>query len=214
MLVSVHVPKCGGTSFRQILYGLFGSRVWFNYEGAFSQAQVRPELVPAGTSVIHGHFLADAFDRAFPDRRLMTWVREPVERVVSNYQHFLRSPDMRDDCCRALHERKLDLRGFADLEWMRNMATRYLANKPVEDFEFIGVTECFEESAELFYRTFGYRRVGSRQRANANPGRTSEFYPISGADRDYILERNQEDRAWYERAVARLANAGKSSMSA
>jgi hypothetical protein len=208
MLISVHVPKCAGTSFRQVLDSLFGAQVWFNYGAIFTQEQARAELVPPGARVIHGHFLADAFDRVIPERRLLTWVRHPVERVVSNYQHFLRSPDMRDDCCRALHERKLSLRGFADLDWMRNLTTRYLAGKPVEDFEFIGITDCFPQSVDRFCRTFGYRRPRQLPCENVNPGRTSELYDISPGDRAFILERNRADLAWYHRAAERMALAG------
>ena len=67
----------------------------------------------------------------FPDRELITWVRHPVERVVSNYYHFLRTPDMRDDCCRALYEGKLSLSQFADLEWMCNASSRYFVGKSI-----------------------------------------------------------------------------------
>jgi hypothetical protein len=204
MIVSVHVPKCAGTSFRQILSSIFGPRLWLNYGTIFSREQARPELVPQGAKVIHGHFMADSFDQMFPGRRLLTWVRHPVERVVSNYHHFLRAPDMRDDCCRALHERKLGLRGFADLEWMRNMTTRYLANKPVADFEFIGITENFQESIEHFCRTFGYRRIGRLPFENTNPGRATEQYAISPRDHAYILERNLTDLAWYDEAALLL----------
>jgi hypothetical protein len=205
MIVSVHVPKCAGTSFKVILKEICGARIWYNYGTIFSRAQARPELVPPGTTFIHGHFLADAFDDLFPDRRLITWVRHPVERLVSNYHHFLRTPDMRDDCCRALHERKLDLRQFADLEWMRNETSRYLANKRVEDFEFIGITERFAESIQLFSEVFGYRDVLKIPRDNINPERIGEHYDLSPEDHAYILERNASDLAWYTRASERLS---------
>jgi hypothetical protein len=161
--------------------------------------------------VIHGHFLADAFDDLFLDRRLVTWVRHPVDRVVSNYQQFLRSPDMRDDCCRAVQERRLSLREFADLEWMRNMTTRYLANKRVVDFEFIGITECFHESIQLFLRTFGFRVPRGLHAGfpyeNVNPDRAAAFSNVSHADRSYILERNRADFAFYNQAAERMAQA-------
>src|ERR1019366_10380322 len=112
MVISVHVPKCAGTSFRRILSGICGARIWFNYGMIFTREQARADLVPEGTSFIHGHFLADAFDDLYPRRRLVTWVRHPVEGLVSNYSHFLRSPGMRDDCCRALHKQGLSLRQF------------------------------------------------------------------------------------------------------
>ena len=205
MIVSIHVPKCAGTSFRRILTEICGARIWFNYGTIFSREQARPELVPPGTRFIHGHFLADAFDGLFPSRRLLTWVRHPVDRLVSNYHHFLRSPDMRDDCCRALHERGLSLRQFADLEWMRNEASRYLAGKPVRDFEFVGIAERFEESVGRFCRSFGFRNPARIPRENLNPERSGGRYDIDPGDVAYIAERNAADLAWYEEAAERLA---------
>jgi|SRR5271165_1919074 len=203
MIVSIHVPKCAGTSFKRVLADICGARIWYNYGTIFSREQARAELVPPGTNFIHGHFIADAFDDLFPRRRLVTWVRHPVERLVSNYQHFLRSPDMRDDCCRAVHERKLSLRQFADLEWMRNETGRYHAGKPVEDFAFIGITERFGESIGRFCRIFGYRDPRRIPRENLNPDRTTELYSLSPEDFAYILERNGADLAWYEQALER-----------
>jgi hypothetical protein len=204
MVVSIHVPKCAGTSFRQVLDELCGDGVWYNYGTVFTRDQARQGLVPAGTQIIHGHFIADSFDDLFPDRRLVTWVRHPVESVVSNYYHFMRSPDMRDDCCRAVQEQRLNLMEFADLEWMRNEATRYLANRPVDDFAFVGISDCFSESIAHFCSVFGFRDVFRIPRANTNPMRTSEHYPISRQEHAHILKRNQADLEWYNRAFDRL----------
>jgi hypothetical protein len=204
MLISVHVPKCAGTSFRHVLHAIYGNAIWYNYGTIFSREQARAELVPAGTKIIHGHFIADSFDAIIPDRRLLTWVRHPVERLVSNYYHCMRAPDMRDDCCRALHERKLSLREFADLDWMRNMTTRYFAGKPVADFHFVGIAEQFEESMQHFSSLLGFRTVMNLPRENINPDRKCDRYSLSAEDRAYILERNAADLAWYEQAVARL----------
>jgi hypothetical protein len=208
MIVSVHVPKCAGTSFRHLVDRIYGATAWYNYGTIFSRDQCRLELVPPGTAFIHGHFIADSFDDIFPERTLITWVRDPVERVVSNYHHFLRSPDMRDDCCRALHEKKLNLREFADLDWMRNMGCRYLANKPVEDFKFAGIAERFAESMQLYCRLFGFSDPDFLPRVNTNPDRKRERYELSPEDRDYILERNMSDIGWYAEALARLERRG------
>jgi Sulfotransferase family len=210
MYISVHVPKCAGTSFRHVLHGIYGAEIWYNYGQVFSREQARIDLIPAGVKLIHGHFLADSFDSILPERQLLTWVRHPVERLVSNYFHFLRAPDMRDDCCRALHEQKLSLREFADLDWMKNMATRYLANKPVSDFQFVGISEYFQESMRLFCRTYGFRTVMVLPRENINPDRKTEFYSLAPEDRAYILERNENDLVWYNEALKRLKEAGNS----
>lgn len=204
MLLSIHVPKCAGTSFRLVIDKIYGKEVWYNYGVIFSRESALPGLIPPGTRIIHGHFLADAFDDLLPMRRYMTWVRHPVERVVSNYYHFLRSPDMRDNCCRLLHEQKLSILQFADLDWMQNEACRYLAKKPIEDFEFVGVSEQFAASIQVFCAKFGAGPVTQYPHVNVNPDRDAERYKLSKEDFSYILERNQADLAWYDQAVLRL----------
>jgi hypothetical protein len=205
MLVSVHVPKCAGTSFRQVLQGLYGSALWLNYGAIFTRSQAHLEAMPQEAACIHGHFFADAFDDLFPHRKLITWVRDPVQRVVSNYHHFLRSPDMRDDCCRALWERRLTLRQFAELEWMRNEIHRYLAETPLTEFAFVGIAERFSESLRVFGASCGWpvsRLPAFRE--NINPARMGAEYPLSRADHDHILELNSIDAALYAQAMAGL----------
>jgi len=204
MLISVHVPKCAGTTFRLLIDQLYGNAVWHNYGIVFTKASARADLIPAGTRLIHGHFLADAFDEVVPSRRYITWVRHPVQRLVSNYYHFLRSPDMRDDCCRQLHERKLSIRQFSDLDWMQNETCRYLAGKPIDEFEFVGVSEKFSQSMRLFCATFGFGNLDEIPRANTNPDKMDGDYALSAEDFAYIADRNRADLALYDEAVLRL----------
>ena len=187
-----------------MLQGLYAERLWLNYGSIFTRSQARGELVPAGTACIHGHFFADAFDDLFPTHELISWVRDPVQRVVSNYHHFLRSPDMRDDCCRALYEQKLSLLDFAQLDWMRNETSRYFAGKSLEQFHFVGVAERFSESLHVFGERFGWPSGMRAPRENVNPARTAPDYRLSRRVHAQLLELNATDAALYEAALARL----------
>jgi len=204
MLISIHIPKCAGTSFRHVLRHVYGDGLWLNYGTIFSRAQAQEHLIPPGSKCIHGHFLADALDDFASDAQRITWLRHPVERVVSNYFHFLRSPDVRDDCCRAIYERGLSLRQFAELDWMRNGATRYLAGKSLGEFAFVGVAERFEESLDVFAKTFGWPQPLPAPVENTNPQRTSLNYELSAEDSNFILALNTADLALYRSAVANL----------
>jgi hypothetical protein len=207
MLISVHIPKCGGMSFQHVLRDLYGKRrLWLNYGTIFDQedARQRAALVPAGVRCLHGHFLSDAFDAIAPEAELVTWLRHPVERVISNYYHLLRQPDPRNGCCQELWARGLRLEQFAALPLMRNEMTRYLAGKPDFAFAFIGVTERFTESLRIFNATFGLSFRGPAPVENVNPHRAGKTYPVTDAVYARLEELNQADLASYRDAVERL----------
>jgi hypothetical protein len=204
MLVSIHVPKCGGSSFQHVLRGIFGKKLWLNY-GAFSEREAaRYDLIPRGTRCVHGHFRADTFDDLVPEPDLVTWLRHPVDRVVSSYCHFQRHPEPANACYRALTEQRLSLEAFAELELMRNEATRYLAGKPLAAFRFVGVMERFADSLRLFGEAFGVRVPAVPPLENVNPERVTEHYPISRPTYDRILALNARDLMLYEGALAGL----------
>jgi hypothetical protein len=207
MLLSVHIPKCGGTSFQQVLRGVYGERrLWLNYGTIFSQedARQRSALMPPGIRCVHGRFLGDAFDEVRPEAEVVTWLRHPVERVISLYHHFLRQPDPHDPSCRALWSKSLRLEDFAALPPRRNEMTRYLAGKPDFAFAFVGVTERFEESLRVFSATFGLGLHGPAPLANVNPRRSLGRYPVADAVRARLEELNRDDLAAYRDAVERL----------
>jgi hypothetical protein len=206
IVISVHIPKCGGTSFQHVLLRLYGKkRVWLNYDPAiFCPTQVRCNLIPPGVRCIHGHFMSDAFDACVPRFELVTWLRHPVERVISNYHHFLRHPDPGDPRCRELLGRGLSLEQFAELDLMRNEMTRYMAGKPVEAFKFIGIMERFEESLKAFGAAVGVPVPAEAPRENVNPYRTTGNYPVSNRTYQRILELNLHDLMTYDLAMAQL----------
>jgi hypothetical protein len=205
VIISVHIPKCGGTSFQHVLQDIFGrGRVWLNYTANLSEGRAPATAIPWRTKCVHGHFLADAFDQAAPAAALITWLRHPVERVVSNYHHFFRHPDPANPTYRELRERNLSLGEFAALPAMRNEATRYLAGKTAGDFRFVGITERFDESLEVFGAAFGVGLPARRPRENVNPERLTESYPLPRGLYDQILAMNLQDFSMYHSAAAEL----------
>jgi hypothetical protein len=152
------------------------------------------------TACIHGHILGYSYAGVFPDHQMITMVRNPVERVVSNYYHFIHHPDFRHPASIQLHANRLTLREFAEIGCMRNEATRYVAGRDPNDFDFVGITEHFEASVRLFTQLLGLKRELPVSRVNINPERSTPAYPISPEDRSHLLELNRADVAWYDRA--------------
>jgi Sulfotransferase family len=221
MILSVHMPKTAGTTFRQILIELYGTAIFFDYldqydfvdpeapsfiarvgrgiRGArFKQLRRLPK---ASDQCIHGHFRASKYLSQYTDVHLITWLRDPVERVASHYYHWLRHPDPYHSLSRKLHAQNLSLEAFAELEPMQNLQFRYLDNVPIERFGFVGVQEHFEE---MLPRFFAFLEVTSVEVKTKNVNQEKALhkrYDMSPETRAHIEALNQKDRAMYTYAL-------------
>ena len=97
MIVSVHIPKTGGVSFRKsVLEPVFGNRLLSDYgdaplshdtanRNARAQSfEPSPEL-PERYDCVHGHFLALKYVSERVPCEFAVWFRDPAQRVVSRY---------------------------------------------------------------------------------------------------------------------------------
>jgi hypothetical protein len=156
-LVSIHIPKSAGTSFRLILQQLYGveavQRLDISRKNGLTLNQKPLELtaLPEGLKVAHGHFTYGEFVDYFgqPEVPVITWLRHPVKRVISQYFfllerfedqviHSRNSPNVFNRLCRSLLE-------FAEQTGNRNLQSRYLSGIEPERLDFIGLVEHFEE---------------------------------------------------------------------
>lgn len=203
MLLSVHIPKTGGVSFRNMLKEFYGPGFVLSYwEVTDAWGRVLPE-VPGTAACVHGHFVAHELADRFPAARLVTWVRDPVERVASSYYHRLREPDPRNYVARMVCEQKLSLLGFAELPEVRNEMAWFMGRKKPSDFAFIGVMEYFEEAMDRFCREFGLppQRI---HRDNCNPARKLAGYSLTQEERSRILTLNEIDAGIYTECLTRF----------
>lgn len=207
-LISVHIPKTGGVSFRNILSARYGADFVQKYWQLTDAAgQVLTE-VPASARCIHGHFVASDLAAQFPASAVVTWVRDPVERVLSSYHYRLREPDWQHPVCWELHEKKLTLTEYAALDLVRNEMTRFMGTMQPADFDFIGIMEDYDEALVRFAAQFNLGRLDVRH-DNVNPARTQPRYAITGEERDVILGLNLGDAALYEECLALWNKSGR-----
>ncbi len=200
-LVSAHIPKTAGVSFRNILSEKYGAGFVQHYWQITDASGAALTSIPASARCIHGHFVASELAAQFPGSAVVTWVRDPVDRVVSSYYYRLRSPDWQHPVCRRLHEEGLSLTDYAALDLMRNEMARFMGTMRPADFDFIGIMEEFEQSLAEFGTRFNLGRLASRH-DNCNPARTELHYPLSPEERDLIRRLNGEDEAIYAECVA------------
>src|SRR4051812_44760915 len=169
-LISIHVPKCGGTSFQSVLGQWFGPGFYPHYAvGRLSQLPQRHEF--KGSICIHGHFNKRrkiGVRDYYPDAdQFITMLRDPFEMAVSRYfygkwlgeNRFIkgkpapiqaRFPDVR-----AYLKREFYLRYFfpseVTLETYEEMFER--------QFVYVGITEDLQTSVEVLARRLGFQPV-------------------------------------------------------
>ena len=215
-LISVHVPKSAGTTFSHILARQYGVGLYMDYGHEPihpALAKKDPEiwrreqaekaaLLPAPTRVIHGHFWAGKYDQIFPGAKKITWLREPVQRLISHYFYFKSHPDLPHPINHRLHEQNLSLLDFARLPALQNVLTRrWLRDTPLSAFDFVGVQEHFAADLAALQRDLGWNPV---EITRENPT-LHEEYERARADAAAFAELEELNRADLELYRAALA---------
>ncbi|HEX8672406.1 MAG TPA: hypothetical protein VF710_10990 [Longimicrobium sp.] len=218
-ILSVHIYKTGGTTFRNLLTELPRTEVVLDY-GDMPLARAAPARrlkntfrtakVYAGVRrrmsrrdrprvFIHGHYVASKYEPLFPSAGLVTWLRDPVERVASHYHFWLRHPNRKHPICQRLIAEKLSLPEFAEVEGMRNVHSRLLGGRNIAEFDFVGITEEYDRSMALFLDLFTHGgEAPAVAPVNQNPEKGGLRYEIDEEARARILACNATDIAIYE----------------
>lgn len=217
-LYFLHIQKTAGTTFRSIVDSYFPNEqicpAYF-----WDEFFEIPEDLRQTYRLYRGHF---SYNLHFHLARLpviITMLRHPLERVISNMLHIGRYPE------HVYHERykSMDLLAFLhSASEMRNLQTRMIAPPPdkdvdiysywdatpgdleralerLEQFEFCGITERFADSVSLLTYTLGWRPVTKIDSLNAAP-ESSKKTPMPQKVIDTIIELNEKDFVLYERA--------------
>ena len=218
MLLSVHVPKTGGTSFFESLQNVYGSRVlrhnndWV--EVATPEAVERrqrhrddligdPELFARRFDAVHGHFSARKYFDVFRNARLVTFVRDPFQHAVSCYEFAVRSDALGHPGHDAFKSRSLSIVEL--IEMYPDHQSMYVDDLPLEAFALVAITERYAESLALFERMAGATIPRHDTRANVNPGRRPDgVYAISRDVRRAVERHRARDIELYRRAAERF----------
>jgi len=111
--VFIHLPKTGGTSFQTALRGLVG-------DDAVSPAFTASNLSEADAerldryAVISGHISMADVTRYFSDRKILTILRNPLERCVSWYYFARTTPPSPDASSDVLAAKRNEIEAFFD----------------------------------------------------------------------------------------------------
>lgn len=154
VVVSIHVPKAGGTTFLHLLKQGFGSdaimednedipanpasRCEMDPEGYF---QSRPREIPSHIRAVHGHFKAGKYD-LIPHAFRLTFLRHPVDNLLSIYHYWRHIPEQPSPLHQYFLREKLDATGLARLPLIRYLYSRtYFGDWDLKKLDFVGFFE-------------------------------------------------------------------------
>src|SRR5262249_29450534 len=135
--------------------------------------------------------------------RFVTWMRDPVERLASHYHFWNRQYNPRT--ARPLHRQVVEeawpFERFYRSPELLNVYTQFLWGFPVAAFDFIGVTEYYDEDFRFFVEAFLGGVSLPTYRVETNAARQSERYVTDPGVRAEIEAFLHRDMALYRHAL-------------
>lgn len=217
MIISVHMPKTAGSSFKSVLEKRFGERVLFDYadlpintpteiriRNALNDADLNTKRDFTAYDCIHGHFLPAKYSPLKESQQaiFVTWLREPLARMVSHYNFWLRTYSSTESppLHRKMIEENWSLERFCFCEELRNFYGQFLWRFPITSFDFVGITEHFAEDLSFFSRHFLAITATQIPLLNASPAgaQTAEWENL----RQRFTDFHSDDCRLYRLALA------------
>lgn len=136
-LISIHIPKCGGTTFNDILNRIYLDR----YKHIIEVSQINN--IDKNTRCIHGHYRFNPeWLKIYPNAKRCTWIRHPVDRLISHYYYwgnFIFGPNAKyNPNLTKMKIKKYTLFEFAEQSYMKNRMFDFIEDISLDDIDFIG----------------------------------------------------------------------------
>ena len=221
-LIFIHLPKCAGTTLNRIIEWEYDPMRVFSIDPVLFLWSYRklnrwPADRLAKMQVFKGHMPLGIHRRLPQPSTYITFLRDPVERVISAY-YFARNY--------FLHPKhrwisKLSLEEYVRISPNHNVQCKYISGRAFvgdhhagdcdeqvleaakenlnKDFSLVGLTERFDEGLAILKIMFGWE-IAKYAKFNVTKSRLKKT-SLPSATVELIAERNKYDVALYDYAV-------------
>ena len=194
---SLHIPKCGGTSFKKCLSEIYGENFITHYPELEIQGSESVEFL-SKKKCIHGHLIIDRYQQLFSGISLVTWLRDPVLRTISLYYHILSNPDPNNEFHNRVYKEKPSITEFCEMPENQNQLFYWIGGRNPEDFKFIGFLENSQASIVKCSAALGWRYVPKFPLINKTTD--GNIIEVSANEREFIKSKNKDELAWIQKA--------------
>jgi len=227
-VISVHVPKCAGMALRTFLENSFGGdAVYSDYAdrpadpaspmnldraGFLAKFSDGNYEFLAGKKAVHGHFHPLKY-RAACARLRVTFLREPIERMISHFLFWKVLPRHGHSLHDYFLDNDLSFEQFARLPIMcRFYSGVFFGGVDMASFDLIGFHDRADEDFARLQRSVGSRAAVPKENSNRHPAYEIERASILADARLMARLRDilHEDLDFYERLRCRAPTSGLS----
>lgn len=173
MIISIHIPRTAGTSFRTFLTSQFGEKLYLDYgdpilvndylrnSNAYFLSKYNRIVKNKFSNVecIHGHFLPYKYRNQSTHSQIkyIIWIRDPIDRLVSHY-NFIKNSQFNSNN-NSPYQKKVLLQNwsfekFCTDNTILNLLSKFLWKFDIEDFDFVGRIEDYQSDLALFSKSF------------------------------------------------------------
>lgn len=220
MLISIHLPKTAGSSFARSLNECFGETLLKDYADLplhhSTIARNKHAIVESSrnyfkdfgnTQCIHGHFLPlkYRFNKFSSTFKYVTWMREPAERLASQYYYMKRNYTPEKALNQPLLKKMIDeewtLERFCLGPELNNTYSKFLWGFPLKQFDFIGIVEDYDSELSYFSNHILKRQL-SPHKENQNNNMKHDNYITDANFKNEIVSYHCKDYDLYHNALS------------
>jgi hypothetical protein len=208
-LISVHIPKCAGTSFRNTLKAVYGEESVVRLDISLQDERIRlneeiwqKSKVPTQVKVAHGHFSPTLFQKYFRTNAApyITWLRHPVDRVISNYYYLSKrlAEELEEEKkgLNILSKMQRTLMEYAADPFNQNRISKFLASNTLGDFMFVGIQEFYEQDLQALSKLLNWENT-----PHFKHNVTGKKHEVDREIRAQIAAYNMQDMQLYQEAL-------------